>query len=293
MLKSKGLLFTTGLILCSFFAFSSAFSFRVQCTKKGDPNLLKVFNKIPDRQSYTLPSGTKLYFSGGYFKSIGVAQNRLEVVKNLGIDQAFIRVFKNRTYLSDRVSANMLDKLMREYKEDLAYDDSVARAKPEVIELPKKNTYTKEQFASLKRSKRIATKGKEGTGTNELVTKAASREKKEKIKEKVEDFGENFKVQEEPVFKILLSVTKGGVSLSSVFDTVNDIIYENNFGNKNYFTVGFFKDVKLAEAALAKYKSEFNTSEFKVVGMYRGNLISKTLSIQLQEKYLRDKKEKE
>lgn len=283
---------TAGLVLCSFLAFSTAFSFRVQCTKKGDPNLLKVFNKIPDRQSYMLPSGTTLYFSGGYFKNLGIAQNRLDVVRNLGIDAAFIRVFKNKAYLSDRVSANMLDKLMKEYKDNIAYDDSVSKVSPEVLELPKKKTYTREEFAALKRSKRIAKKGTEGTGSNELVNKAASREEKENIRNSVEDFGENFKVQEEPVFKVLLSVTTGDVSLSSNFDLVNDIIYENNIGNKNYFTVGFFKDVNEAISELSKYKIEFNNEEFKVVGMYRGNLISKKLASQLQEKYLRDKKEK-
>jgi hypothetical protein len=292
MIRSKSLLITMGLMLCCFVAFSTAFSFRVQCTKKGDPNLLKIFNKIPDRQSYMLPSGTTLYFSGGYFKNLGIAQNRLEVVKNLGIDAAFIRVFKNKAYLSDRVSANMLDKLMKDYKDNLAYDDSVSKLSPEIIELPKKKTYTREEFAALKRSKRIAKKGKEGTGSNELVEKASSREKKESIKNKVEDFGDNFKVQEEPVFKILLSVTNGDVSLSSDFDLVNDIIYENNVGNKNYFTVGFYKDLEEAKSELSKYKIELSNKDFKVVGMYRGNLISSNLAVQLQGKYLRDKKEK-
>ena len=289
---NKRLIMVLGLMLCSFFAFSTAFSFRVQCTKKGDPDLLKVFNKIPDRQSYMLPSGTTLYFSGGYFKNLGIAQNRLDVVRNLGIDKAFIRVFKNRTYMSDRVSANMLDKLMKEYKEDLAYDDSVSKAKPELIELPKKKTYSREEFAALKRSKRIAKKGKDGTGNNELVGKAALREEKENVKESVKDFGENFKVQEEPVFKVLLSVTNGDVSLSSDFDSVNDIIYENNIGNKNYFTVGFFKDIDEAKSELSKYQLELKKEAFKVVGMYRGSLISKELAVQLQERYLKDKKEK-
>ncbi|MFT6716392.1 MAG: hypothetical protein ACJA0Q_001031 [Saprospiraceae bacterium] len=283
---------TMGLVLCSFFAFSTAFSFRVQCTKKGDPNLLTVFNKIPDRQSYMLPSGTTLYFSGGYFKNLGIAQNRLEVVKNLGIDEAFIRVFMNKAYLSDRVSANMLDNLMKEYKENLAYDDSVSKVSPEIVELPKKKTYTREEFAALKRSKRIAKGGERGTGTNELVSKAASREEKKSIKESVKDFGDNFKVQEEPVFKILLSVTNGDVSLSSDFDLVNDIIYENNIGNKNYFTVGFFKDIEEAKSELSKYKMQLNKGDFKVVGMYRGSLISKELAVQLQEQYLQFKKGK-
>lgn len=289
---SKSLKITTGLLLCSYFAFSTAFSFRVQCTKKGDRNLLDVFNKIPDRQSYMLPSGTKLYFSGGYFKNLGIAQNRLDVVKNLGIDQAFIRVFKNRAYLSDRVSANMLEQLMKDYEENMAYDDSMARVNPQVIELPKKKTYTKEEFAALKRSRRISLKGEDGTGSNELVTKAAKREEKESIKNSVDDFGDDFKVQEEPVFKILLAVTTGNASLSSEFDMVSGIIYENNVGNKNYFTVGYFKEVNEALVELEKYKSEFNREDFKVVGMYRGSLISKDLSVQLQEKYLKDKKEK-
>jgi hypothetical protein len=292
MVKCKSLMITIALVLCNSFAFSTAFSFRVQCTKKGDPNLLDVFNKIPDRQSYMLPSGTTLYFSGGYFKNLGIAQNRLDVVRNLGIDKAFIRVFKNRAYLSDRVSANMLDKLMKEYKDNLAYDDSVSYINPEVVELPQKKTYTREEFAALKRSKRMAEKGEKGIGNNDLVSKAAEREGRENIKNTVEDFGENFKVQEEPVFKVLLSVTNGDVSLSSDFDVVNDIIYENNIGNKNYFTVGFFNDINEATNQLSRYQIELNRENFKVVGMYRGNLISKELSVQLQEKYLRDKENK-
>lgn len=292
MRQLKTTLVTVCLVFCSCSVFSSAFSFRVQCTKKGDPKLLDVFNKIPERQSYMLPSGTTLYFSGGYFKNLGIAQNRLEVVKNLGINQAFIRVFQNRRYMSDRVSAGMLNKLMAEYEENMRIADSASQAEFEIIELPPKKTYSKEEFASLRRSKRISKKGEGGTGSNELVTKAEKREEQENIKSEVDDFGEDFKVQEEPVFKILLAVTSDDVPLSRDFDVVNDIIYENNIGNKNYFTTGFFRAVDKADQELARYKADFDGADFKVVGMYRGSLISRTLSIQLQKKYLRDKEKK-
>lgn len=285
MIKFRSAILLVLFLLVGLSAFPTVYSFRVQCTKKGDPALLQVFNKIPDRQSYMLPSGTTLYFSGGYFKNLGIAQNRLDVVKNLGIDKAFIRVFKNKAYLSDRVSANMLNALMKDYKDNLAKADSLTEVAVEKQTDTKQEerTYTRAEFAALKRSRRIAKEEEADVGNNELVEKAKKRE--EDIKSDRDDVEESFEVKEEPVYRILLDVSAGNNALSSDFDAVNEIIYENNVGNKNYFTVGFFKGLEEAESELGRYKSQLNKNDLKVVGLYRGSLISKELAAQLQEQY--------
>ena len=103
-------------IFLSFNANAVAFSFRVQCSKKGNPNLLSVFNKIPERQSYIMPTGSTMYFSGGYYTDFGKAKERLSEVHQLGITDAFIRVFRNHTYVSDKVSAVLLEDLAFNYQ---------------------------------------------------------------------------------------------------------------------------------------------------------------------------------
>lgn len=285
MSASKSLL-TFALIAIVINCFGSAFSFRVQCTKSGDPDLLQVFNKIPERQAYTLPSGTKLYFSGGYFDNLGLAQNRLDLVHEVGIDKAFIRVFKNRAYLSDRVSSDMLARLMSDYKDELAYEDSIAKVRSEMSSVKRKEEEMSTQMAQEKRVRRTSRMHQNAKDKKRIISKkVAEREEEDGVKEEIDDFGDNFKVEKAPIFRVLLDEKEGSALLSSDFDVINDIIYENRIGNITYFSVGFHPDNIAAKKQLDELSSMLPQRKFKVVGMYKGSLISERLANQLLAEY--------
>lgn len=246
------------------------FSFRVQCSSKESPDLLSVFNKIPERQVYIMPTGSALYFSGGYFDAYTEAKNRLDEVKKLGIKDAFIRVFKNRTYLSDEVSANLLEKLSKE-KNRLALNLNNTSFKNAGNDYRVNQSEENRQAiliakAKKKRLEKSNAKNNDKIGDDKIVKKGLY----------PTDFMVN--VTEAPSYKILVA-TAEGEEMKEDFSDLNEVVYENKLGNKVYYTIGYFASEKEAFEAIGKYKKGNN---YKIVGMYRNMVVSKDMANDLK-----------
>lgn len=294
----KRLFLTVVLILTFKTIFAVAFSFRVQCSSNSKENLISVFNKIPERKSYTLPTGATIYFSGGYFYTLEEALERLGQVQKLGIEDAFIRVFKNRSYLSDQVSSVLLSQLMMEYeKPRVTYDTAyMAEAKSKITQKNKKyyNIVETEATASGKGN----SKEKEVAGSSAKEESSAAKTNQQtpsdlpKIKETVEELGTNIIVRELPQYKILIAKKTGKGPAPKELEQVNEIIYETKNGNIVYYTVGYFESYSQAKSAVELYKKSLSKSDVKVVGLYNGSVVSEGLAQDLEKLYYQQKKKK-
>lgn len=263
-------------VLVSINATAVAFSFRIQCSKKGNPNLLSVFNKIPERQSYIMPTGTTMYFSGGYFADLGKAKMRLAEVHQLGITDAFIRVFRNHTYVSDQVSAVLLADLSFNYEKI-----QLKRKRQDSIQLAEARIKEQEALKKSNRGKLLAENESNDIQSkkNMLKAKEGSEEKKS-LNESSSD--STLKVKESPVYKILVAEGKVGEMMDEKIGDLNEIVYENRRENKVFFTVGYYNSVKKAEEALLNYQKGGKNKHFKVVGVYLNNVISLSMAKELQ-----------
>lgn len=156
MKKSFAFLFS--MFLFTQTSWASTYSFRVQCAKKGQENFAEVFDNIPERFTFMLQNGSALYFSGGYFYEYESAKKRLAMVHNQGINEAFIRVFKNNSYVSDHVSRYLLTKyLERQAKKIPSLPDRRTKRPQKATEQPKAKTksYSKKEYLALKKKRAI------------------------------------------------------------------------------------------------------------------------------------------
>lgn len=249
------------------------FSFRVQCSSKESPDLLSVFNKIPERQVYIMPTGSALYFSGGYFDAYTEAEIRLNEVKRLGIKDAFIRVFKNRTYLSDDVSANLLEKLSKE-RIQFAVNQKSSGFKSSSDDFLKNKNDKKRQALLIEKAKKKRLAKSVLKHDEKIVEK-----KKTKKSLYPTDFMVN--VTEAPSYKILVATAILG-DVKEDFSDLNEVVYENKLGNKVFYTIGYFTSEKEALAAVVKYK---NGSSYSVVGMYKNMVVSRDMANDLMKMY--------
>ena len=281
------------LVLISESSFAVAFSFRVQCAKNGNPELLEVYNKIPQRQSYILPTGNTMYFSGSYFNEYETAKERLDEVHELGIANAFIRVFKNRSFLSREVSDVLLKGILAE-RESIQL---LKKTKKKTTEKPKIRTMSRVElmaYRSKKEKKKLKNSRIEYKDIKApVIKKVSSRsEKSKKLKLKAFKKASRVKVTEAPVFKILIGESKGNEELPSQIDEMEELVYENSIGNNNYFTVGFYSSKKEGEDALQVYKRNPSNQRFKVIGFYKGSVISSELAQDLNSQFESQKKDK-
>ena len=293
-MRNSALLLITMMFL-SQFAYAVAFSFRVQCSSDRKENLIQVFNKIPDRKSYTLPTGATIYFSGGYFFELEEALERLEEVHQLGIEDAFIRVFKNHSFLSEQVSNNLLQQLMQEYEHPkVTYDSAYMAVTKEKITRKKKQYYNiveVDKTNQLGESPRASSQAKVETSTPRSSSEKVGELKEEvKIIASIDELGERVRVRELPQYKVLIAKKEGKGQDPAVLSELNEIIYEHKNGNVLYYTVGYFESCAQAENALYTYQKNLMKPELKVVGIYGGSVVSKDLAKDLEAMYYEQKK---
>jgi len=256
---------------------NSQLKYRIQCATTSDNLNANKFKEIPELKTFILPSGSKIYFSGGYFDKYLNAQKRLEKVQNAGFDKAFIRVFKYSSLLSKSVGDSYIEKVKVKIQLD-ALKDTIATEKKVINTAPKKSVkfYTRAEINKIKeRSARKKAKKKVGSKGSDVKIK------KEK-EEKTVEF--DIMVKEPPVFKIFLGkYTHADGKFKEFKELKNEIIYTYQDRKEITYAVGFYKDLGEALKDISKYKNIVDGA--KIVGLYKGMIISQKLANELLEQY--------
>lgn len=265
--------------------------YRIQCATSADKDLMSKLSEVPELKSFTLPSGSKIYFSGGYFNKYLIAKARLEEVKSAGFKSAFIRVFKYNNMLSkpvgDHYIENAKNKLLLEIsraKDTSNLNRAQVKSKPATT----RKLYTRAEVEAMKKKAAERKAKVEESKVKEIVKVEEKKEEEiepiaEVKQEKKEEKKENM-VTEPPVYKIMLGKSK---SKNDQFEAVsqlnNEIIYTYEVRNEIIYAVGFYGNEAAAKSALAKFKKSAKDAE--VIGIYKGRVISLKLANQLYEQF--------
>ncbi len=258
---------------------NSQLKYRIQCATSSDDLIANKFKEIPELKTFTLPSGSKIYFSGGYFNKYLKAQKRLEEVQNAGFDKAFIRVFKYSSLLSKSVGDSYIEKVKVRIRLDALNDTTAAENKVvNASPKPSKKIYSRAEIIKIKEkaAQRKARK-KVGNGGSHIKSK------KEKAKEEdIEEFDDM--VKEPPVFKIFLGKYNHVDGDFKEFKQLkNEIIYTYQDRKETTYAVGFYKNERGALKDLPKYQNLVQGA--KIVGLYKGMIISHKLANELLEQF--------
>ena len=263
--------------------------YRIQCATSADKDLMDKLSDVPELKSFTLPTGTKIYFSGGYFNKITIAEERLAEVQSAGFKSAFIIVFKYNNMLSKPLGDQYI---LNAKKKVLIYEAAEKEEKKNIIAVKKEESkgprlYSRAEIDAMK--KKVAErKAKEIAAQPKVEKKEVVIEEKEVVieqKEKVEKKKKAaFVVDEPPVFKIMLGRVK---SKNDPFEAVsklnNEIVYTYEDRNEIIYAVGFYGNKVAAEKALPKYKK--HTVDAEIIGLYKGKVISLKLANELYEQF--------
>lgn len=257
---------------------SNQLKYRIQCAISSTNGISQKFKKIPELKTFTLPTGSKIYFSGGYFNKYAIAQKRLEIVQNAGFGNAFIRVFKYNSLLSKSVGDSYIKKVKNKILLNLESDTLLVVDKfDESISLVPGKVYSRAEFAKIK--KKIAEKNSRKKQRQEAL---GIIHKRKEINS--QNISSNTIVNEAPVFKIFIGSQDNGIGDPMEFKKLkNEIIYSYEGRTETKYTVGFYQNEKEARKYLSKYKNIIYESE--IVGLYKGIVISLKLANELLEQF--------
>tara|TARA_Y100000589_G_C27198499_1_gene648229 strand:+ start:5597 stop:6460 length:864 start_codon:yes stop_codon:yes gene_type:complete len=258
---------------------NSQLKYRIQCATSSDDILASKFKEIPDLKTFMLPSGSKIFFSGGYFNKYLLAEKRLDEVRSAGFDKAFIRVFKYSSLLSKSVGDSYIEKVKNKILLN-ALNDTVSIEKNLVKVIPNASNrvYTKAEIIAIK--KKIAErKSRKKAQTQNFDAKTKDERKKEEV---IAEF--DHIVKEPPVFKVFLGkYTHAGGEFKEFKQLKNEIIYTYKDRQETTYAVGFYRNEKEAQKDLPKYKKL--VKEAKIVGLYKGMIVSLKLANELLEQF--------
>ena len=258
---------------------SGQLKYRIQCGLSSDTDLHQKLNAIPDLKTFTLPSGSKIYFSGGYFNKYTQAKKRLEEVRGAGFSDAFIRVFKYSNLLSRSVGDSYIEKVKIKIQVSLMRDTISTNSTAVKVNTSPKKIYSRAEIERIKEKAALRkAKEKRENGSSEPKIK----ERKIKVDEEEK---ENI-VKEPPVFKIFLGKSNNGEEGKEFKQLKNEIIYTYRERKETLYAVGFYKSEKEAQKHLLKYKGV--VKEAKIVGLYKGKIISLKLANELLQQYQRN-----
>lgn len=257
---------------------SNQLKYRIQCAISSENGISEKFKKIPELTTFTLPTGSKIYFSGGYFNKLLLAKKRLEIVKSAGFDNAFIRVFKYNSLLSKSVGDSYIKKVNNKILSNLERDSLlVGENIDESVALVSTKVYSRAEVLKIK--KQIAEKNslkKKKQETSAILLK------KKKVNQ--QNLSTSTIVTEAPIFKIFIGRQENGVGAFKGFKELkNEIIYSYEGRTETKYAVGFYKNEKEAKKNLSKYKNIIKESE--IVGLYKGIIISLKLANELLEQF--------
>lgn len=263
--------------------------YRIQCATSADKFIADKSRKIVELKTFTLPSGSKIYFSGGYFDKYNTAKERLDAVIAAGFDKAFIRVFKYNNMLSKSVGNRYIEiALSKMILDKLNSEDTLGSSKPKpktVKAVSSNKVYSRAEINAIKK-KSAERKAKEVAKEKAIESaKQIAREKKEAEKAMIEEKKlPELVITEPPVFKVMLGKSNG---VTDQFEAVNklnsEVIYTYELRNEVIYTVGHYKNSEEANKALPSFKKV--AADAKVIGFYRGKIISLKLANQLFAQY--------
>lgn len=267
--------------------------FKIQATTSAEKLPKSQITKIDSLSTYVLPSGSKLYFSGGFYQELNKADSALLVVKQLGFKKACIRVFKGSVLLGRVEGESYL--LSLRLKDD-AFNKQVLKETN-----LKKDTIVTEKKEIVKEAPEVSDVPEE----SEKDTTESALEDHEDIKEQ---FGDNVVLVDEqpdsveraagstsivvnssfipnpPIYSIHIVNTPNNSSYPEVCSSITDeIIYVFNQNGRRYYLVGKYKNQEAAFAALQKYKTL--TPNAEVVGQYRERVISLEVANKLYHRF--------
>ena len=257
---------------------SNQLKYRIQCAISSTNGISQKFKKIPELKTFTLPTGSKIYFSGGYFNKYSIAQKRLEIVQNAGFGNAFIRVFKYNSLLSKSVGDSYIKKVKNKILLNIESDTLlVVDEFDESISFVPGKVYSRAEFAKIK--KKIAEKNSQKKQRQDALGKI---HKREEIKS--QNISSNTIVNEAPIFKIFIGRQDNGIRDHMEFKKLkNEIIYSYEGRKETKYAVGFYQNEKEARKYLSKYKNIIDESE--IIGLYKGIVISLKLANELLEQF--------
>ena len=278
--------FLTALIIAFLFSAKSSMvyggsqlQYRIQFAISSDNILSNKLKEIPEVKTFTLPSGSKIYFSGGYFNKYPSAQKRLEEVRKIGFDKAFIRVFKYSSLLSKSVGDSYIQKVKNKI---------LLKSKNDTVAIVNQLVSISESYSGKVYSRAEITRIKKEVAEKKARKKIKIESSKSKVKEqkrkeeKIIEF-DNI-VKEPPVFKIFIgkyAIVNGD---SKEFKQLkNEIIYTYQDRKETTYAVGFYKNEKEAQKDLPKYINL--VKEAKIVGLYKGMIISLNLAKDLLDQF--------
>ena len=253
--------------------------YRIQIAISSEKKVPQKFKAIPELKTFTLPTGAKIYFSGGYFNNYKNAKNKLEEVHKVGFNKAFIRVFKYNSLLSKSVGDFYIEKVKNKISSNQR-DNNNSKIKSNNLAFEDdKKVYSRAEFLSLKKKIEKTRRIKE----KELVSNSTL----SKEKEFLEEFSINTIVTEPPVFKIFVGKQDNKVGKLNNFKQLkNEIIYTYKGRNETKYAVGFYQNEEEAKKNLPKYKKLINDAE--IVGFYKGMIISLKLANELLVQYYKN-----
>lgn len=267
--------------------------YRIQCATSSDKDLLDELHKIPELAKFTLPSGSRIFFSGGYYDKLEEAQQRLQKVQNVGFKSAFIRVFKHNNMLSKPVG----DRYIKDMAIKVAIEQTKKDSAKLTSQISKKETqkiYTRAEVEALKKkalARKIVRekleKAKEASGA-EVNKEIKDTVKVEEKKQEKEDLN-NGHVDEPPVYKIFVAKTALKDEEPAITQKLlGEIVYSYTERDNKIYTVGFYGNEAAAIKDLKKFKSI--TPDAKIIGVYKGKIISLKLANELYAQFNAQKK---
>ncbi len=267
----------------SFLEASNQMKFRVQCASSNQNLSSELLKKMPELKMYILPSGIKLFFWGGYYDDLSIAESKLKKVKEIGFRNAFIRVFNGDVLLSkiegDKYIASLRPKpnVLSDNAKELKIENKKNIVKQDKI-IPKK----------LKRDTIIVREPKLAKIQPELLEDHIVI-KENLPHEPTKSGGEAAYVNSTlvpypPVFRIYLTnVSADSLVPNIVSQLKNETIYMFKQNGQKYYLVGTYENHQAAFSELQKYKAISNSAA--VVAEFRDRVISLDLAVELYDRY--------
>ena len=321
MKKSFAFLFS--MFLFTQTSWASTYSFRVQCAKKGQENFAEVFDNIPERFTFMLQNGSALYFSGGYFYEYESAKKRLAMVHNQGINEAFIRVFKNNSYVSDHVSRYLLTKYLErqakkipslpdrrtkrpqkateslaiempeedpeempeEMPEEEPKEEQIDTEEPLIADQKKPQSVGKSSAASSLSQQKIDIEKDAEPQVISTEDSVEIKNTKKLVKELLAKDGPSFYVRELPVFKILIAKVPVDNDVAPEVGRLPEVVYQSVIGTEKYYTLGNYSSYEKITEILNELKKDPKNENFIIIGTYRGSIVSRAMAKDLAEQY--------
>lgn len=251
--------------------------FRVQCYSNDRVIAQSELEKIPEIEYYIQRTGRKLYFSGGVYVHYSDAKARLEMLLSKGFKEAFIRVFHRNVLMKGKNHDRHMPIAIERSLENEVFIRRKEREKAEFVKLDSiRSNLIRERIASNKRNHQDSTSISTNTNKSDSIIDGSTKEE-----EVVVEVGYSV---DEPVYYVLqIAIGLKGEPSPKKLESINEIVYQHQDGNKMIYYIG--KSQELNEVVLLQNRMRNTQSGLKIVGFYKGRIISLPLAQELSLVY--------